>query len=251
MDNNQSFSGKAVLVTGGTRGIGRAIVEYFAVRGARVALIGTRAASSQAVAVEVATRYGVEVIGLAADVAVFAAAEQAVNTVMDAFGGLDIVVNNAGITRDNLILRMDEGDWDAVVDTNLKGCFNICKAAARPMLRARSGRIVNIASIVALGGNAGQCNYAAAKSGMIGFSKSLAKEFGSRSVTVNVICPGYIETDMTAGLSDELKQNLLERIPLKRLGQGNDVAAAVAFFCTPEAAYITGQVLSVDGGLAV
>lgn len=251
MDETQQFAGKAVLVTGGTRGIGRAIVEYFAARGARVALVGTRAASAQAAAAEVAARFGTEVIGLEADVADLAAAEQAVHGVLTAFGSLDMVVNNAGITRDNLILRLNEGDWDAVLDTNLKGCFNVCKAAARPMLRARSGRIVNISSIVALGGNAGQCNYAAAKSGMIGFSKSLAKEFGSRGVTVNVVCPGYIETDMTAQLADSLKQALLERIPLGRLGQGADVAAAVAFFCAPETSYITGQVLSVDGGLAV
>ncbi len=240
------FKETRVLVTGGTRGIGRGIVEAFAVRGARVAFTYR---SSVAVAEELEEATG----GLAVqcDAADFEGAEQVVAKMVKAWGGVDVLVNNAGITRDNLLLRMSESDWDVVISANLKSVFNYSKAVYRVMMRQRYGRIVNISSIVGLTGNPGQANYAASKAGIIGISKSLAKELAARGVTVNVVAPGYVETDMTGGLSDKMKENLLRTIPVRRTAAPEEIAAPVLFLASKEAAYITGQVLAVDGGLAM
>ena len=240
------FKGTRVLVTGGTRGIGRGIVEAFAAQGARVAFTYR---SSVAVAEELEEATG----GLAfqCDAADFEGAEQVVAKMMKAWGGVDVLVNNAGITRDNLLMRMSESDWDAVVSANLKSVFNYSKAVYRVMIRQRYGRIVNISSIVGLTGNPGQANYAASKAGIIGISKSLAKELAARGVTVNVIAPGYVETDMTEGLSDKVKETMLRTIPVRRTAVPEEIAAPVLFLASKEAAYITGQVLGVDGGLAM
>ncbi len=181
----------------------------------------------------------------------FASAEAAVQQVLDAWGSLDVLVNNAGITRDGLLLRLQEDDWDAVLDTNLKGVFNFCKAAYRPMMRQRGGKIINISPVVAVSGNPGQTNYAASKAGIIGFSKSLAKELGSRNITVNVVAPGYVETDMTDALSESAREAMLGAVPLGRPAHPQDVASSVLFLASSAADYITGHVLHVDGGLAM
>ncbi len=240
------FKESRVLVTGGTRGIGRAIVEAFAGQGARVAFTYR---SSVAVAEELKEAIG----GLAfqCDAADFESAEQAVAKVVEAWGGVDILVNNAGINRDNLLMRMSESDWDAVISANLKSVFNYSKAVYRTMMRQRYGRIINISSIIGLTGNPGQANYAASKAGIIGISKSLAKELAARGVTVNVVAPGYVETDMTGGLNEKVKEKMLSTIPVRRTAVSEEIAAPVLFLASKEAAYITGQVLSVDGGLAM
>ena len=246
-----SFTDQVALVTGGTRGIGRAIAARLASVGARVGIVGTDAGRTESAAAEISSQYGVQVRAYACDVANTKGAEQVVSSVVEDFGRLDILVNNAGITRDNLLMRMQEADWDAVLATNLKGIFNFCKPASRFMLKARCGRIINISSVVALLGNAGQSNYAAAKAGIIGFSKSLARELASRNVTVNVIAPGFIDTEMTAALPESARTELQTRIPLGRIGSTDDIAAAVEFLASPAAAYITGQVLCVDGGMTM
>ncbi len=240
------FKETRVLVTGGTRGIGRGIVEAFADRGARVAFTYR---NSVTVAEELEEATG----GLAVqcDAADFEGAEQVVAKMVKAWGGVDVLVNNAGITRDNLLMRMSESDWDAVIGANLKSVFNYSKAVYRVMMRQRYGRIVNISSIVGLTGNPGQANYAASKAGIVGISKSLAKELAARGVTVNVVAPGYVETDMTEGISDKMKENLLRTIPVRRTAVPEEIAAPVLFLASKEAAYITGQVLAVDGGLAM
>ncbi|MCY4673313.1 MAG: 3-oxoacyl-[acyl-carrier-protein] reductase [Bacteroidetes bacterium] len=240
------FKESRVLVTGGTRGIGRAIVEAFAGQGARVAFTYR---SSVAVAEELKEAIG----GLAfqCDAADFESAERAVAKVVEAWGGVDILVNNAGINRDNLLMRMSESDWDAVISANLKSVFNYSKAVYRTMMRQRYGRIINISSIIGLTGNPGQANYAASKAGIIGISKSLAKELAARGVTVNVVAPGYVETDMTGGLNAKVKEKMLSTIPVRRTAVSEEIAAPVLFLASKEAAYITGQVLSVDGGLAM
>ena len=240
------FKETRVLVTGGTRGIGRGIVEAFASRGARVAFTYR---SSVAVAEELEEVTG----GLAfqCDAADFEGAERVVKKMVDAWGGVDVLVNNAGITRDNLLMRMSESDWDAVINANLKSVFNYSKAVYRVMMRQRYGRIVNISSIVGLTGNPGQANYAASKAGIIGISKSLAKELGARGVTVNVIAPGYVETDMTEGINEKMKENMIRSIPVRRTAVPEEIAAPVLFLASREAAYITGQVLTVDGGLSM
>ena len=240
------FKGTRVLVTGGTRGIGRGIVEAFAAQGARVAFTYR---SSAAVAEELEEATG----GLAfqCDAADFEGAEQVVAKMVKTWEGVDVLVNNAGITRDNLLMRMSESDWDAVVSANLKSVFNYSKAVYRVMMRQRYGRIVNISSVVGLTGNPGQANYAASKAGIIGISKSLAKELAARGVTVNVIAPGYVETDMTEGISDKMKENMLRTIPVRRTAVPGEIAAPVLFLASKEAAYITGQVLGGDGGLAM
>ncbi len=245
------FTDQVALVTGGTRGIGRAIAARLAAGGARVGIVGTDAGRTEAAAAEISSQYGVQVRGYACDVACTQAAEQVVSSMIEDFGRLNLLVNNAGITRDNLLMRMQEADWDAVLATNLKGIFNFCKPASRIMLKARSGRIINISSVVALMGNAGQSNYAAAKAGIIGFSKSLARELASRNVTVNVIAPGFIDTEMTAALPEAARAELQTRIPLGRIGSTDDIAAAVEFLASPAAAYITGQILCVDGGMTM
>lgn len=247
----EDFCDQVVLVTGGTRGLGRAMAVAFAAAGASVAIVGTDAERSRQAAAEIAAQAGQKVLGFAARVEDFAAVEAVVGEVLAAFGKIDVLINNAGITRDNLLLRLKEEDWDAVLGVNLKGVFNFTKVVSRSMLKAKYGRIVNISSVVGLFGNAGQSNYAAAKAGIIGFSKSVARELASRSITVNVIAPGYMETEMTAALPPAAQQELQQRIPLGQTGKPEDVARAALFLAAREANYITGQVLCVDGGLAM
>jgi len=242
---------QSVLITGGTRGIGRALVDAFAQTGARVAFTYRSSADTADAIVDELAAEGVEALALQGDVADFDSAQDTVSAVTDAWGALDVMVNNAGITRDGLLLRLGEDDWDAVIDTNLKGVFNFCKAAYRPMMRQRSGRVINVSSVVGVTGNPGQTNYAASKAGIIGFSKSLAKELGSRGITVNVVAPGYVETDMTADLNEKAREAMLDAVPLGRGATPEDIAAAVLFLAAPAAEYITGHVLHVDGGLAM
>ena len=245
------LTGKAALVTGGTRGIGRAIVDALAAAGARVAFTYRSSDAEADALVADLTGRGVEAFAVKGDAGDFAHAEAAVAAVVERWGAIDVLVNNAGITKDNLMIRMSEDDWDAVIGTNLKSVFNFGKAAYRPMMKQRSGRIVNVASVVGVMGNAGQTNYAAAKAGIIGFSKSLAKELGSRGVTVNVVAPGFVETDMTAALPEAAKTAMLGGVPLGRPASPQDVANAVLFLSSDLAAYVTGHVLHVDGGLAM
>ncbi|ARA94070.1 beta-ketoacyl-ACP reductase [Rhodothermaceae bacterium RA] len=245
------FTDRTVLVTGGTRGIGRAIVDAFAGAGARVAFTYRSAtAEAEALRADLEAR-GAEVLAFQSDAASTASAQEVVDAVLAAWGRLDVLVNNAGITRDGLMLRLTEEDWDAVINTNLKSVFNFARAAYRPMMKQRSGAIVNISSVVGVMGNPGQTNYAASKAGIIGFSKSLAKELGRRGVTVNVVAPGYVATDMTAELSEQAREAMLGAVPLGRPARPEDVAHAVLFLASPAAAYITGHVLHVDGGLAM
>ncbi|MFO8099518.1 MAG: 3-oxoacyl-[acyl-carrier-protein] reductase [Salinibacter sp.] len=245
------LSEKTALVTGGTRGIGRAIVEALAAAGARVAFTYRSSTdAAQALVDEIQTQ-GADAFALQGDVAAFETAQDHVDAVRDRWDTIDVLVNNAGITRDGLMLRLTEDDWDDVIDTNLKGVFNYAKAAYRPMMGQRSGTIVNISSVVGTSGNAGQTNYAASKAGIVGFSKSLAKELGSRNVRVNVVAPGYVRTDMTDELSDDAREGILDSVPLDRLAEPDDVAQAVLYLASPAAAYITGHVLHVDGGLAM
>lgn len=245
------FSDQTVLVTGGSRGIGRALVEAFADAGARVAFT-YRSSTERAQALkEELEEGGTEVLVFQGDVGEMAAAEEAIQGVTEAWDTVDVLVNNAGITRDGLMLRMGEDDWDDVIRTNLKSVFNFCKAAYRPMMRQRAGRIVNISSVVGVSGNPGQTNYAASKAGIIGFSKSMAKELGRRGVTVNVVAPGYVETAMTDAMAEASREAMLEAVPLERPASPDDVAAAVLFLASPDAGYITGHVLHVDGGLAM
>ncbi len=249
MDLN--FEGRSVLVTGGSRGIGRALVEAFGAEGARVAFT-YRSSSEEAERVAASLRdRNVTVLPIQSDASDFAAAETVVSSVLEAFGALDVLVNNAGITRDNLMLRMKPEDWEAVLGTNLTGVFNFCKAAYRPMMKQRYGRIINMSSIVGVVGNPGQTNYAASKAGMIGFSKSLAKELASRGVTVNVVAPGYVTTEMTEAMPQAAQEAMLSAVPLGRPASPADIAAATLFLASDAAGYITGHVLHVDGGLAM
>lgn len=244
------LSGKVAMVTGGSRGIGRAVSIALADAGADVAIIyaGNRdAAEETADRIRQAGRQAVVIQG---DVSDSGQVNSAVKQVLETLGRIDILVNNAGITRDNLMLRMKEEDWDRVVDTNLKGAFLCTKAVTRPMLKQRSGgRIINISSVVGISGNPGQANYVAAKAGVLGLTKSAAKELASRKITVNAVAPGFIETDMTAKLGEEVRGELMNQIPLARLGKPEDVAEAVRFLASDAAGYITGQTLHVDGGM--
>jgi 3-oxoacyl-[acyl-carrier protein] reductase len=245
------FQDKVAVVTGASRGIGRAIAERLASEGAKV-VVNHRASAEQAEDVVSTIReQGGDAIAVQADVSDFQQAFDLMQSAVNEYGRIDILVNNAGTTRDTLLMMMKEADWDLVVDTNLKSVFNCCKAVARGMVRQRSGRIVNISSVAGLAGNAGQTNYAASKAGVVGFTKSLAKELGSRSITVNAVAPGFVPTALTNDLPDDLKQAAIEMTPLGRFGQPEEIAAAVAYFASDEACFITGQVLSVDGGLAM
>jgi 3-oxoacyl-[acyl-carrier protein] reductase len=246
MSEQQVLHGQVALVTGASRGIGAAIADQLAALGATV--IGTATTDSGAAAIgeRLAAHGGV---GRALDVTAGAAVDALVDAVGKEFGSLSILVNNAGITRDQLLMRMKDDDWQAIIDTNLSSVFRTSKAVLRGMMKARHGRIVNIASVIGLTGNAGQANYAAAKAGIIGFSKSLAREVGSRGITVNVVAPGFIDTDMTRSLPETQRDALLGQIALGRLGEASDIARAVAFLAGPGAAYITGETLHVNGGM--
>lgn len=243
------LKGKTALVTGGSRGIGRAVALAFAEAGAHVAILyaGNDEAARQTVAD--CSAFGITAKAYRCDVSDFTAAGQTVESVLADFGTLDVLVNNAGITRDKLLLRMTEDDYDQVLDTNLKGAFNMLRHTAAIMVKRRCGSIVNISSVSGLMGNAGQCNYSAAKAGMIGLTKSAARELASRGITCNAVAPGFIETDMTAALSENIRQAAAETIPLKRMGAPEDIARAVLFLSN--APYITGEVLKVDGGLYI
>ena len=245
------LKGKAALVTGGSRGIGRAVCLELARRGACVAVNYAGNAAAAEETVESCKAMGVDAFSVQADVADAAACDAMVKEVLSRFGRLDILVNNAGITRDGLMPMLKDADWDAVLDANLKGALHCMRAAYRPMMKQKYGRVVNLSSIVGLRGNAGQANYAASKAGLIGLTKSMAKELAGRNVTVNAVAPGFIDTDMTAALPEKARESMLASIPMGRLGQGEDVAKAVAFFAGDGAGYVTGQVLCVDGGMAV
>jgi 3-oxoacyl-[acyl-carrier protein] reductase len=241
------LNGRVALVTGSTRGIGRAIATTLASSGARVAIVGRERARAE----EAAAQLGGEARGFSCDVSDTASVTALVEEVEKSFGSLDILVNNAGLTRDNLLMRIKDADWDAVLDANLRGAFASIRAASRGMMKRRWGRIINIASIVGIMGNKGQANYAASKAGLIGLTKSVAKELGSRNILCNAVAPGFIETDMTAAMTPEARAALSAQIPLERLGKPEDIAGTVAFLASEHAAYITGQVFVVDGGMVM
>ena len=241
---------QVAVITGAGRGIGRAIALQFAAEGAAVACVSRSAENAEKVAAEIRA-LGRTAWAYAVDVSVASAVEAAAERILAEAGHINILVNNAGVTRDGLLLRMTEADWDTVLDTNLKGAFLFTKAFARAFVRQRQGRIINVASIAGLMGNAGQANYAASKAGLIGFTKSIAREFASRGITVNALAPGFVDTDMTSALSAELRQEVAKKIPLNSFGKPEDIAHAALYLASPGARYVTGQVLAVDGGLAM
>jgi 3-oxoacyl-[acyl-carrier protein] reductase len=248
MATEKALEGQVALVTGGSRGIGRVIAERLAREGARVVVTSRTAESAAAVAAQLE---GEGHLGVACDVAEREAVDALIKRIESELGSLDVVVNNAGITKDNILVRLADDDWDAVLDTNLKGAFHVVRAVARGMMKRRAGRIINITSVVGLTGNRGQVNYAASKAGLVGLTKSVAKELASRNVLCNAVAPGFIETDMTSELTDAARETLQEQIALGRLGSAEDVAGVVAFLAGPDAAYMTGQVLVVDGGMVI
>ena len=245
------LTGRVALITGSTRGIGRAIAETLAAAGARVAVTGRDQPRADTAAQEIAAASGREVRGYAVDVGEVAQAVALIAAVERDFGQLDILVNNAGLTRDNLLIRLKDDDWDAVMNANLRGAFATCRAASRGMIKRRWGRIINVASIVGLVGNKGQANYAASKAGLIGMTKSIAKELASRNILANVVAPGFIETDMTAAMPPEARSAMSAGIPLERLGTPDDIAGIVAVLASDLSRYVTGQVFVVDGGLVM
>lgn len=242
-----SMHGQVALVTGATRGIGKAIAQQLVAQG--VTVIGT--ATSDAGAASISDYLGEHGQGMTLDVADDASVQAVLGAVESRYGQLDILVNNAGITRDNLLMRMKDDEWDSVLDTNLKSVFRLCKGVMRGMMKRRSGRIINISSVVGTTGNPGQTNYCAAKAGLVGFTKALAKEIAARGITVNCVAPGFIDTDMTKTLTDEQKHAIFSNIPAARLGQPEEIAAAVVFLASPAAAYITGETIHVNGGMAM
>jgi 3-oxoacyl-[acyl-carrier protein] reductase len=242
------LNGQVALVTGASRGIGQAVTLALAQQGATVVGTATTPAGAEAISTYL-HQAGLQGRGVALDVTNAAQVDEVVEALLKEFGNINILVNNAGITRDNLLMRMKDEEWDAIMDTNLKSVFRMSRAVLRNMMKARQGRIISIASVVGVMGNAGQTNYSAAKAGIIGFSKSLAREVGSRNITVNCVAPGFIDTDMTRALPDAQREALLAHIPLGRLGQVDDIAAAVAFLASPQAGYVTGTTLHVNGGM--
>jgi len=245
------LNGQVAVVTGASRGIGRAVALQLAALGAKVVVNYHSHPEAAEAVVEQIRSAGGEALAVRADVSEPAAAQKLMDEALAAYGRIDILVNNAGVTRDNLLLRMSEQDWDTVMDINLKGAFNCLKSATKPMMKQRYGRVVNITSVSGLAGNAGQANYSAAKAGLVGLTKAVAKELGSRNITINAVAPGFIETELTAGLAEDLMKTAVSLTPLGRLGQPDDVAHAVVFFVSDGASYITGQVLSVDGGFVM
>ncbi len=245
------FENQVAIVTGAGRGIGHAIALRLAQEGARVASVSRSEENAKKTADEINAAHAGSAKAYGVDVADHSAVQKIGTQILEDFGRVDVLVNNAGVTRDGLSMRMSMEDWDIVLDTNLKGAFTFSQAIMRSMIKQRSGRIINISSVSGLTGNAGQANYAASKAGLIGLTKTLARELASRGITVNAVAPGFIVTDMTSALSDEVKQTIMAKIPLAKLGQPEDIAAAVAFLASSEASYITGQVLTVDGGMVM
>jgi len=242
---------QVAVITGGAQGIGKAIALQFASEGAKLVLSDIDEGAVQATAAQIGKEKNVETLGVKGNVSQLADCEKLVDASLDRFGRIDILINNAGITRDNLLMRMSDDEWDSVIAVNLKGVFNCTKAAIRPMMKQRKGRIVNIASVVGLMGNAGQANYSASKGGVVALTKTCAREFASRNILVNAVAPGFIRTRMTDALTEEQRKKLLELIPLGRLGEPEDVAKVVFFLCSEDSSYITGHVVSVNGGMYI